>query len=196
MILQQLTFVPGVWATDLNQTGQWSSSGDLDVVGTHVVLMREPQTNAAKLFLFGESGQAQTMKGWRFFASQDTARVPHTGFGDSSNVLFTIPHPNGLLTDLFCSGHTVLPDGRMLLLGGAWTPPTPCGQVYVFNPDWLPGASDSAWTQSAAMAVERWYATATMLPTGRVLATAGTSKSVMIGFGGEVADSSWVLCNR
>jgi galactose oxidase-like protein len=191
MIFQQLTLPSGAFAATKSQTGQWSTSTDIGVVGTHVVLMREPQTNAAKVFLFGESGYAQTMKGWRFFAADTVSRVPSTSFSDSSSVLVTIPHPIGLTTDLFCSGHTVLPDGRMLLLGGSWVPPTPCGQVYTFNPDWMPGASDSAWTQSAAMAVERWYATATMLSNGRVLATAGTARNPMIGFGGEVADSSW-----
>lgn len=192
MMLQQLTPLGASATTTFSQTGRWIASGDLGCIGTHVVLMREPRTNAAKVFLFGESGYSQTMKGWRFFAADTTRRVPSTTFVDSSTgALFTIPHPNALLTDLFCSGHTVLPDGRMLLLGGGWTPPAPCGQVYTINPNWLPGASDSAWTQSAAMAVERWYATATLLANGRTLATAGTSRSPMIAFGGEVADSSW-----
>lgn len=41
------------------------------------------------------------------------------------------------------------------------------------------------------MSVERWYATATLLPDGRVLATAGTAHSTAIGFGGDTGGASY-----
>lgn len=72
MIMQQLTPPLTASAATLSQTGRWTSAtprGSLGFSGTHVALLREPQTNAAKVFLFGESGSPQTMKFWRFFAS-------------------------------------------------------------------------------------------------------------------------------
>jgi len=54
MLLTQLA-PPGSRAASLSTTGRWSSTGDLGVVGTHAVLLREPQSNAAKVFLFGSS---------------------------------------------------------------------------------------------------------------------------------------------
>ena len=100
----------GSHSAPLSRTGRWSSSGDLGVIGTHVVLLREPQTNAAKLFLFGESGSNQSMAVWRFFAADTTPRVPDTLFVDSTSVLIPVEHPDTLVNDLFCNGHSILPE--------------------------------------------------------------------------------------
>ena len=197
MIVQQLTPPLGAFAATKSQTGSWSTSARIDVAGTHVVLLREPQTNAAKVFMFGESGYAQKMRLWRFFANS-TLRLPDTSSTDSVSVFATLPHPVALNEDLFCSGHTVLPDGRMLLMGGSWTPPSPCGQVFALDPAWFPNAPPAAqpWKQQAAMSVERWYATATMLSDGRMLATAGTAHGTLVGFGGDQGPDSTTFARR
>lgn len=145
--------------------------------------------------MFGESGAPQTMKFWRFLPGDTNLITPVTASALSS--LISLPHPNNLETDLFCSGHATLADGRMVLVGGAWIPLSPCREVYTLAPAWQPGvpANPTPWTASAQMAVQRWYATATTMSDGRVLASAGTMSSGMVGFGGLAAgvtmDTTW-----
>jgi hypothetical protein len=182
MMIQQLTPPLGALAAPLSQTGRWTPVGSLGFSGTHVALLREPQSNAAKVFLFGESGSPQTMKFWRFFGLDHPLALP------DSNVLVSITHPNETVEDLFCSGHATLPDGKLLLMGGGWVPSAPCRDVYTFDPAWSPapctGCPSEPWTDNAAMAVERWYGTASILPDGKVLASAGTMSSSFVAYGG------------
>jgi hypothetical protein len=82
---------------------------------------------------------------------------------------------NGSLTsvpvssDVFCSGHTLLPDGRNIVIGGQVDPCCFVGirDTNLFNP------TSQTWARVANMAYARWYPTATTLPDGRVLATSG-----------------------
>ena len=182
-------------AAPLNQTGRWVASPSLGFSSTHTVVLREPGTDATKVFMFGESGSNQTMRFWRFFPGDTNLITPTTVSPRSSFI--ALPHPNELQTDLFCTGHATLPDGRMLMVGGGWIPLSPCREVYTLDPAWRPGVTSPAapWTASAQMAAQRWYATATPLPDGGVLASAGTMSSGMIGFGGSMrvrgADTTW-----
>jgi hypothetical protein len=75
-------------------------------------------------------------------------------------------------TDLFCSGHAALVDGRTLVVGGGfyWAFPPPAANR--FDP-----ASDS-WAALPPMKFGRWYPTATVLPDGRVLATSGIKEAL------------------
>ncbi len=145
--------------------------------------------------MFGESGAPQTMKFWRLVPGDTNLITPSTA--SALSTLITLPHPNNLATDLFCSGHATLADGRMVLVGGAWIPLSPCREVYTLDPAWQPDvpANPTPWTASAQMAVQRWYATATTMPDGRVLASAGTMSSGMVGFGGlakgVTMDTTW-----
>jgi hypothetical protein len=72
---------------------------------------------------------------------------------------------------LFCSGHAFLPDGRLLVIGG-----------HIDDAKGLPDATifdyrTQSWSQGPPMAQGRWYPTATTLPTGEVLALAGSDSS-------------------
>ena len=194
MITQQLT-PPLTAQAALNNTGRWVATPSLGFSATHVVLLREPVTNRAKLFMFGESGSNQTMKFWTFTPDDATLVTPLTANPLISR-LDTIPHPNSRRADLFCSGHATLPDGRMVLIGGGWIPTAMCEDSYTLDPAWTLG-NPSPWTRNAEMSVQRWYATATSLPDGRVLASAGTSVSSMMGYGGTVPGAVQVdTCSR
>ncbi len=100
--------------------------------------------------------------------------------------------------NLFCSGHAVLPDGRIIVVGG-----TDAGQLggtygttttFLFDPQ---GSSHLGcnrgcptqpspwrcmdWTElspSPTMQYRRWYPTVTVLPNGQVLAVAGQESNV------------------
>lgn len=80
-------------------------------------------------------------------------------------------------TNLFCSGHAALADGRILITGGH-TPPfgNNVGKpdANLFNPD------TETWTGPntgvAQMAFRRWYPTCTTLPDGRILTVSGSNR--------------------
>jgi hypothetical protein len=72
---------------------------------------------------------------------------------------------------LFCSGHAFLTDGRLLVIGG-----------HIDDSKGLPDATifdyrTGSWSQGPPMAQGRWYPTATTLPSGEILALAGSDSS-------------------
>ena len=77
--------------------------------------------------------------------------------------------------DFFCSGHTFLPDGRLLVIGGDTNGAGHTNnRCYFFTPD--PVNPDSgSFTPTDSMAHARWYPTALRLSDGRVLAFSGNS---------------------
>jgi hypothetical protein len=77
--------------------------------------------------------------------------------------------------DIFCSGQTVLADGRVIVAGGhECVNPAYVGTAIanVFDP------STNQWAFLPNMNDRRWYPTATTLPDGRALVTAGADTSV------------------
>jgi hypothetical protein len=72
-------------------------------------------------------------------------------------------------TNLFCSGHAALPDGRILVVGGYGGSSSKFGipDAEIFDP------AMNTWTTIPKMAYSRWYPTATTLSDGRILVTAG-----------------------
>ena len=79
--------------------------------------------------------------------------------------------------ELFCSGHTLLPDGRVLVAGGHISSDHGIPDISIFSP------STGSWTKSAPMRRGRWYPTNTVLANGSVLITAGRDQ-----VGDEVAE--------
>ena len=70
-------------------------------------------------------------------------------------------------SNLFCAGHTVLADGRSIVIGGHADAYRGIPDTNLFDP------ITRAWSRAADMNFARWYPTATTLPDGRVLATSG-----------------------
>jgi PKD repeat protein len=79
--------------------------------------------------------------------------------------------------ELFCAGHSLLPDGRVLVAGGHIATDRGIPDISIFSP------STASWTQSASMRRGRWYPTNTTLPNGSVLILAGRDQ-----VGDEVAE--------
>ena len=81
---------------------------------------------------------------------------------------------NGTKVNLFCSGHTFLPDGRLLVVGGHRRDSDGLNQATLY--DW----TTNTWTPTAPMTtpsgeeVRRWYPTATTLPNGNILVLSGS----------------------
>lgn len=74
-------------------------------------------------------------------------------------------------TDLFCSGHAFLPDGRLLVTGGHISLDHGLPDVNIFDP------ASRTWTSMAPMSRGRWYPTSTTLPNGEVLTLAGRDEN-------------------
>lgn len=72
--------------------------------------------------------------------------------------------------NLFCAGHTFLPDGRLLVVGGHLADSD--GVEHAMLYDW----ATNTWAPTANMGKEmrRWYPTATSLPDGTVLVLSGS----------------------
>lgn len=75
--------------------------------------------------------------------------------------------------DVFCAGQCFLPDGRLLLAGGAVAGRNQAGPPYVHTFD--PVAQ--TWTQHADMRQGRYYPTTTLLANGKVLITNGYTEA-------------------
>ena len=70
--------------------------------------------------------------------------------------------------NLFCSGHTFLPDGRLLVTGGHLADSHGLNQATIYDP------VANTWTPTAVMNNGRWYPTAITLPAGSVLTLSGS----------------------
>jgi fibronectin type 3 domain-containing protein len=139
-------------------TGQWSSVMNWPLVAINMV-----QLDTGKILMWDGGPDC-------IGATSATLWDPATG-----NFTPVPSEPVSEVRDLFCSGQTVLPDGRVLVAGGHdCTSTVYVGQAMgnIFDP------ATQQWTQLPDMAYHRWYPTATTLPDGRALVTAGADTSV------------------
>jgi len=100
---------------------------------------------------------------------------PKTGKFEASSV----PWQN-----VFCSGHSLLPDGRLFVTGGQNRNGKEAGirNTHLFD------ATSNHWSRGPRMRAERWYPTNTTLPDGRVLITSGNDRRERISRKVEVYD--------
>ena len=120
--------------------GQWSTVFPAPIVMVHEHLLFD-----GRVLAFGENGSPQVLD-------------PVTG-------LFTAVPSSQIL---ICSGHTFLPDGRLLLTGGGGASPSVgLPSTTIFDP------STVSWIVEPDMAESRWYPTNTTLPDGEVITMSG-----------------------
>jgi hypothetical protein len=120
--------------------GSWSSVVNLPAVAVNLVLLKN------NTVLFYQDGASPTV--W------DYINGTFTGVPTSAN--------------LFCSGHALFADGRVLVVGG-WGGGDSDGiaSAEIFDP------SNNSWTAVPNMTYRRWYPTATTLSDGTIMVTAG-----------------------
>jgi hypothetical protein len=125
--------------------GSWSSVINIPAVAVNLVLLKNNKV------LFYQDGATPTV--W------DYVNGTFTGVPTSAN--------------LFCSGHALLSDGRVLVVGGYGGSGSSIGisAAEIFDP------ATNTWTAVPNMAYKRWYPNATTLSDGRILVTAGWQTS-------------------
>ncbi len=89
---------------------------------------------------------------------------------------------------LFCSGHALLSDGRLLVSGGHLADDRGLDVTHIFTPNGNTGTWSSA--SNARMARGRWYPTVTILPDGRALTMAGRDAESQVVGVSEVWDGT------
>jgi len=126
---------------DVALIGQWASPIQWPNVAIHAHLLP-----TGKVMTFGRMNDTPTL--WD----------PATG------AFTSLTEPG----DLFCSGHSLLPDGRLLVAGGhSGTDHIGTKTTFLFDP------VSNSWSRSQDMQNGRWYPTNTTLATGEVLTVAG-----------------------
>lgn len=134
--------------------GRWSAPFDLHVIGTHSTLL---SNGKVLLFSYPEPGE----------------RGSATWTWDSATAVCT--HVRSITRrDVFCSGHSVLPDGRAFVTGGTmWGTHSFAGahETSLFDP------RTAGWSRGPTMEFARWYPTNLTLPNGDVLIVSGTDTS-------------------
>jgi len=136
--------VPVTVGTPTGSTsGQWAAPLTWPIVAVHANLL--------------PTGEILAWDGQEF-GNQAGLWSPATG------VFTSIPNS---LTNIFCAGHCLLPDGRTLVAGGHAGAHMGLRDTNLFSP------TTRNWSRVAPMAVGRWYPTVTALPDGRMLVTGG-----------------------
>ena len=138
--------------------GKWTAPFPWPIIGLHVHLLR-----TGKVLTWGKFGQPYV---W-----------------DPSTKVFTaVPSPDWI----FCSGHTFLSDGRLLVNGGHISDDHGIADANLFDPGTL------TWSSRPAMAKGRWYPTTTTLGNGEAVTIAGRDQSGTVVTVPEVwTGSSW-----
>jgi galactose oxidase len=144
--------------TQQGDLGAWTAPFDWPVVAVHLHLMRGGQVLSF--------GLKRTPLVW-----------------DISTGVFT-EVPSATL--VFCSGHALLPDGRLLVTGGHILHDRGLPDVNIFDP------ATRAWIPVAPMAQGRWYPSTTVLANGDMLTVGGADSSATMVTVPEVWNgSSW-----
>lgn len=135
--------------SDPSLVGEWSPLTPLPIVTLHMSVLPN-----RKLIIWPRAGAGSKAYLWDLAANTQTL----------------LP---SVQTNIFCSGHTVLADGRVFVAGGHEGPTTAgegAKQTHIFDP------VNNAWQQVADMNAGRWYPSTTLLPTREVLVAAGNTE--------------------
>ena len=131
--------------------GKWGPVVNWDIVPLHMSLLP-----SGKIFAWGKTEVGDTMGMPRVW---NPAAGPPSGLPEI--------HVDDML---FCAGHALMPDGRLMVSGGHHQDDAGIKTTYFFSQDGAP-------QKGPDMAFGRWYPTVTVLGDGRVLTMAGRNEA-------------------
>jgi hypothetical protein len=141
-------------AADPSIAGQWSAVMNWPLVAINMVLLK--------------TGKILMWDGGPDCIGATSPRL----WDPATNTFTPVPSETRAdVRDIFCSAQTVLADGRVLVVGGHECVDTNFLGEAIAN---LFDPVTQTWTKLPDMAYRRWYPTATTLPDGRALVTAGS----------------------
>jgi hypothetical protein len=142
-------------AIDPGASGQWEGPTDWPVVAVHVTLLPN-----GRVLAYDSVGNAAT----ETYEQHQFTRA--TVWNPTNNSHTRVNSNTGF--NLFCSGLTLLPDGRVFFAGGNLNNALDgIHKTHTFNP------SNNSWQIEGRMKKARWYPTTTALPNQEVLITGG-----------------------
>ncbi|MBV9531521.1 MAG: DUF1929 domain-containing protein [Bradyrhizobium sp.] len=152
-----------VTPADPSKTGQWSAPFQLENVAIHAHLLP-----TGKILYWGRRKNfgSDVFATLNDHACQTYLWDPATGTSRETKNRPTLK--DGTSVNLFCSGHTFLADGRLMVVGGHLFDSQGVNQSCIYDP-----ATDT-WTAEALMNNGRWYPSAVTLPDGGVLVLSGS----------------------
>jgi len=136
---------------DPARIGQWSAPINIPTVAVNLALLR--------------TGKAILWAG-------DFATAPNYGelWDPATNQITPAPNP---FSNIFCSAHVALPDGRLLVAGGH---DAQNGVLGIRDANTFDPVSET-WSSRPDMTYRRWYPTLTSLADGRAIITSGSENS-------------------
>ena len=150
----RLTPTPGT-AINRASIGSWTAPFNLGLVSIHAVML-----HTGNVLLFS----------WPNNTVGSDAVLWNPVSGAITNIALTYQR------DIFCSGTSVLADGRVFIAGGhiyqgIIQPTQGVANTTIFDP------ASNSWTEGPVMSQARWYPTTTMLGDGTIMIFAGTMAS-------------------
>ncbi len=138
-------------------TGKWGPIIPWDIVPLHMNLLPN-----GKVFAWGKR---ERNAGGSVTDTMGVPRIWDPATGPPSGLA-----PIAVTDMLFCAGHILMPDGRLMVNGGHHMDDAGIKTNYFFSQDGAP-------TKGVDMANGRWYPTLTILPNGNVLTMAGRNQA-------------------
>ena len=158
---------------DLATTGRWEAPFDGEVPAVNMILLDDGRVLYYSGVEANESDGASNVVFFDTYPTNGQSRV--LDLSGAAPLVVTPGSPDGAADDLFCSGATVLADGRVLAIGSSEWHAQPNTEPF------LRGGTDARifdpgtgnWTRAGDMLFGRWYPTAITLPDGAAMAVSG-----------------------
>jgi hypothetical protein len=139
------------------QVGEWTAPVDIGVVGIHATLL-----HTGKVLLY-------------YYPINPAVKSPAVLYDPTSGTVTDVTPP--FARDIYGSGVSILPDGRLLATGGMETskpgPGAGIKNTTIFDP------VTETWLDGPPMSFARWYPTNVQMPDGKTLVLSGMSEDAV-----------------